>query len=149
MSQSQSIKEFFALVSPGFSMEGEIPAVRLDGIEVLSDARAVAMVESALIFEAERQGTIEGWRRRFGRIILVTAPVELRIARYVERMQQQPNAPSSAELEADAHARLAMQIPDCEKIPLVDYVIHNDGPLDQTRRQAQHIYAELAVAARV
>ncbi len=46
MSQSQSIKEFFALVSPGFSMEGEIPAVRLDGIEVLSDARAVAMVES-------------------------------------------------------------------------------------------------------
>jgi hypothetical protein len=46
MSQSQSIKEFFALVSPGFSMEGEIPAVRLDGIEVLSDARAVAMVEA-------------------------------------------------------------------------------------------------------
>jgi hypothetical protein len=46
VSQSDSIKEFFALVSPGFSMEGEIPAVRLDGIEVLSDARAVAMVES-------------------------------------------------------------------------------------------------------
>lgn len=46
MSQSQSIKEFFALVSPGFSMEGEIPAVRLDGIEVLSDARAVAMVQA-------------------------------------------------------------------------------------------------------
>jgi hypothetical protein len=46
MTQSDSIKEFFALVSPGFSMEGEIPAVRLDGIEVLSDARAVAMVEA-------------------------------------------------------------------------------------------------------
>jgi hypothetical protein len=46
VSQSDSIKEFFALVSPGFSMEGEIPAVRLDGIEVLSDVRAVAMVES-------------------------------------------------------------------------------------------------------
>jgi hypothetical protein len=46
MSQSQSIKEFFALVSPGFSMEGEIPAVRLNGIEVLSDARAVAMVQA-------------------------------------------------------------------------------------------------------
>jgi hypothetical protein len=46
MSQSQSIKEFFALVSPGFSMEGEIPAVSLNGIEVLSDARAVAMVQA-------------------------------------------------------------------------------------------------------
>ena len=46
MTQTDSIKEFFALVSPGFSMEGEIPAVRLDGIEVLSDARAVAMVQA-------------------------------------------------------------------------------------------------------
>ena len=46
MSQSKSIKEFFALVSPGFCMEGEIPAVHVDGIEVLSDARAVAMVEA-------------------------------------------------------------------------------------------------------
>jgi hypothetical protein len=46
MTQSESIKEFFALVCPGFSMEGEIPDVRLDGIEVLSDARAVAMVQA-------------------------------------------------------------------------------------------------------
>jgi hypothetical protein len=46
MSQSDSIKEFFALVSPGFSMEGEIPAVSINGIEVLSDARAVAMVQA-------------------------------------------------------------------------------------------------------
>lgn len=46
MNQSESIKEFFALVSPGFCMEGEIPAVHVDGIEVLSDARAVAMVQA-------------------------------------------------------------------------------------------------------
>ena len=46
MTQSEAIKEFFALVSPGFCMEGEIPAVHLDGIEVLSDARAVAMVHA-------------------------------------------------------------------------------------------------------
>ncbi len=110
---------------------------------------AVAIVESALIFEADRQGTVPGWRQRFDRIILVTAPVGLRIARFVERMQQQPNAPSAAELEADARARLAAQMPDSEKIPLANYIIHNDGPLDLTRRQAEHIYAELAAAARV
>ena len=46
MTQAQSIKEFFALLSPGFCMEGEIPAVHVDGIEVLSDARAVAMVQA-------------------------------------------------------------------------------------------------------
>jgi dephospho-CoA kinase len=110
---------------------------------------AVAIVESALIFEADRQGTVPGWRQRFDRIILVTAPVGLRIARFVERMQQQLNAPSAAELEADARARLAAQMPDSEKIPLANYIIHNDGPLDLTRRQAEHIYAELAAAARV
>jgi dephospho-CoA kinase len=113
------------------------------------DRSAVAVVESALIFEAGQQGSVPGWRGRFNRIVLVTAPVGLRIARYVERLQQQPNAPSAAELEADAHARLAAQMPDSEKIPLADYVIHNDGPLDLTRRQAEHIYAELAAAARV
>ena len=110
---------------------------------------AVAIVESALIFEADRQGTAAGWRQRFDRLILVTAPVELRITRYVERMRQQPNALSAEELEADARTRLAAQMPDSEKIPLVDYVIHNDGPLERTRRQTEEIYAELAAAARV
>ena len=64
-------------------------------------------------------------------------------------MHQQPNALSSAELEADARARLAAQMPDSEKIPLSNYVIHNDGPLDLARRQTEHVYAELAAAARV
>jgi dephospho-CoA kinase len=113
------------------------------------DPSAVAIVESALIFEADQQGTVPGWRQRFDRIVLVTAPVGLRISRYVERMHQQPNALSSAELEADARARLAAQMPDSEKIPLSNYVIHNDGPLDLTRRQTEHVYAELAAAARV
>ena len=113
------------------------------------DPSAVAIVESALIFEADQQGTVPGWRQRFDRIVLVTAPVGLRISRYVERMQQQPHALSSAELEADARARLAAQMPDSEKIPLSNYVIHNDGPLDLTRRQTEHVYAELAAAARV
>ena len=110
---------------------------------------AVAIVESALIFEADRQGTAAGWRQRFDRLILVTAPVELRITRYVERMRQQPNALSAEELELDARTRLAAQMPDSEKIPLVDYVIYNDGPLERTHRRAEEIYAELAAAARV
>lgn len=113
------------------------------------DPDAIVIVESALIFEADRQGSAPGWRQRFDRVILVTAPVELRIARYVDRLAQLPGAPDRATLEADARRRIAAQIPDNEKIPLSDYVIHNDGSLDTIRIEVERIYAELARAARV
>lgn len=111
------------------------------------DPSAVAVVESALIFEADQQGSAPGWRERFDKIILVTAPVELRIARYIDRFAQVPDAPPWPELEADARGRIAAQIPDSEKLPLVDYVIHNNGSLDHLRTQTEAVYAELARAA--
>lgn len=112
------------------------------------DPAAVAIVESALIFEADKQGSAPGWRERFDRIILVTAPLEVRIARYVDRMAQLPGAPPRAQIESDARRRIAAQIPDSAKIPVADYVIHNDGPIAQTRREIEGIYAELALASR-
>ena len=112
------------------------------------DSDAVVIVESALIFEADRQGSAPGWRQRFDKILLVTAPIEQRIARYVDRMAQLPGAASRAELEADARRRIAAQIPDEEKIPLADYVIHNHGPLAATRLEVERIFAELAQASR-
>lgn len=113
------------------------------------DPEAVAIVESALIFEADQQGSAPGWRQRFDRIILVTAPVELRIARYVDRLAQLSGAPPRVQLEADARSRIAAQIPDTEKIPLADFVLHNDRSLESTRLETQRIYAELARASRV
>lgn len=109
---------------------------------------AVAMVESALIFEADQQGSAPGWRQRFERLILVTAPIELRVARYVDRMAALPGAPSRAELEAEARRRIAAQIPDEEKIPLSDFVIRNDGPIEATRLQVERIYSELVRASK-
>lgn len=113
------------------------------------DPDAVVIVESALIFEADQQGSAPGWRERFDRIILVAAPVELRIARYVDRLAQLPQAPSRAELEADAHSRIAAQIPDTKKIPLADFVIYNNGSLEEARRDTERIFAELIRASRV
>lgn len=110
---------------------------------------AVAIVESALIFEADRQGSAPGWRQRFDRLVLVTAPVEQRITRYVDRMAKLPGAPSRAEIEADARLRIAAQIPDSEKIPLADFVIRNDGPPELTRREVECVYADLARSSRV
>ena len=58
------------------------------------NASAVAVVESALIFEVvrdaqargEQEGVLADWRRRIDRVILVTATDELKIARYVARL---------------------------------------------------------------
>lgn len=111
------------------------------------DPNAVVIVESAVIFEADAQGTAPGWRERFDRLILVTAPDEEKIARYLARMTG--SGVPAKDLEVDARARLAAQIPDREKIPLCDYVIQNDGPLAETQKQVERIFSELAAAARV
>lgn len=111
------------------------------------DSSAVVIVESALIFEADAQGTTPEWRQRFDRLILVAAPDEAKIMRYVDRMAQTGTA--RGDLEADARARLAAQIPDSEKVPFCDYVIHNEGNLEQTQHQVEQIFAELKTASRV
>ncbi|HZD49968.1 MAG TPA: dephospho-CoA kinase [Silvibacterium sp.] len=111
------------------------------------DPNAVVIVESAVIFEADAQSTAPGWRRRFDRLILVTADDELKIARYIARMAN--SGALSKDLEADARSRLAAQIPDSRKSLHCDYVIHNDGAIEETKRQVERIFAELAAAARV
>ena len=47
---------------------------------------AVAIYETALLFEASKAAGTRDWQERFDRRILVTAPEALRIARYVARM---------------------------------------------------------------
>ena len=57
------------------------------------DPTAVAVVESALIFEVMRDAKVRGetdgvladWRRRMDRVIVVTAPDAMKVERYVRR----------------------------------------------------------------
>jgi len=102
----------------------------------------VAMVESALIFEVEKWGTAPGWVERFDRLILVTVPDEVKIARFVARAVDQDGA------EADARARLALQIPDEEKVGRCDFLIDNSGSLEETRVVVERVYRELVLMAR-
>jgi hypothetical protein len=44
--ESKQIKEFLELVAPGFCMEGELPAVQVEGIEVRLDGHAIARVQA-------------------------------------------------------------------------------------------------------
>ena len=112
------------------------------------DPTAIVIVESALIFEAEAQGTVPDWRKRFDRVIVVTAPDDLKVQRYVQRILDTGGDTSrKAEIEQDARARIAVQIPDREKAARSDYVIENSGSLAATRQQVDGIFHKLRAEA--
>ncbi|MGD0788895.1 MAG: dephospho-CoA kinase [Terracidiphilus sp.] len=110
------------------------------------DPAAVAVIESALIFEVERDARAHGeretaladWRRRIDRVIVVTAPDELKIARYADRIC--PSAEGREAVEADARRRLAHQIPDAEKAARADYVLENTGDPSALRAQVAELW---------
>jgi dephospho-CoA kinase len=119
-----------------------------------SDPHSVVMVESALIFETNYGGTQTDersrWSSRFDRIILVTAPEEAKIARFVARSTTGEvvlTAERRVELEAEARRRLAQQISDEQKSALSDYVLTNSGPLTELEWQVDQLWPILKAAA--
>jgi dephospho-CoA kinase len=104
---------------------------------------AIVMVESALIFEADRARTAPGFSHRFDKLILVTAPEAVRLARYITRGGEALGAQERAALEADGRKRIAMQMTDQEKAPLCDFVIENSGSLEALDAEVQPIFTQL------
>jgi dephospho-CoA kinase len=97
----------------------------LRGLRSQPDPPAVAVVEIPLLYET-------GGETRFDRVVVVTAPVELRARRrggfgFRER-----------------EARL---VPDEEKLRRADFAYVNDGSLEQLDAFAASVLAELAAAA--
>jgi dephospho-CoA kinase len=110
---------------------------------------AVAIYETALLFEASKAAGTRDWQDRFDRRILVTAPEALRIARYVTRMEgSNPEAARRAVVEREARERMDAQMPDEEKMLLSDTIIRNDGSLEDVIRQTEAVYQELRSLAR-
>lgn len=113
------------------------------------DPASVAVVVSALIFEVERDAREGGaataayadLRKRIDRIVLVTAPDEDKISRYVARVCTCGMGMEKA--EADARARLAHQIPDRDKIGRADYVLENAADLDLLKSQVEELWLRL------
>lgn len=101
------------------------------------DPEAIVVVESALIFESMHG---KGWRERFDSIILVAAPEELKIARFVARSGNGDRAA----LEAEAKRRLAQMIPDEAKAAQCDYVIRNEGTVDELRLKVGEVWEKLS-----
>ncbi len=117
------------------------------------DPSAVAVIESALIFEVvrdarargENNGILANWRQRIDRIIVVTAPDELKIHRYAARIQAASGGGrvSLEAIEADARNRLAHQVPDAEKAAQADDVLDNSGDMEALRAQVRAIWPRL------
>jgi len=113
------------------------------------DPAAVAVLESALIFEVardarargEKEGILADWRRRIDRIIVVTAPDDLKIARYAARVA--PNVADRAAIEVDARNRLSHQVSDAEKAAGADYVLDNSGDIAALRAQVEVLWPGL------
>ncbi len=113
------------------------------------DPDAVAVVESALIFEVvrdasargERESVLADWRRRIDRIIVITAPDAVKIARYTARIA--PTNANREAIEADARNRLAHQVPDAEKAAQADYVLDNSGDIAALRAQVESLWPRL------
>jgi dephospho-CoA kinase len=89
----------------------------------------------------ESETVLADWRRRIDRIVVVTAPDELKIARYVARTGAAEAGRAAA--EADARLRLRHQIPDAAKASSADYVIENKGDKESLRAPVEALWRRL------
>ena len=95
------------------------------------DPQAIAMVEAALILEADFAGD-------FDRLIVVTCRPEQRIQRWAQRLHVDEET-----ARREVTRRMAAQLPDEDKVKAADHVIDNSGSLDETKKQVSAIYQKL------
>jgi dephospho-CoA kinase len=96
-----------------------------------SDPHGVAVVEAALILEAEAA-------EDFDKLVVVTCNLEQKIARYAQRAKCSVESARSEVLR-----RSGAQLPDAEKAERADYVIDNSGSLENTTQQVETLWREL------
>jgi dephospho-CoA kinase len=105
------------------------PRIR-DRFEQVLDAlekagHEVAVYEVPLLFERNLQGEMKA-------VILVTAPVDVRVARVRARDDV---------TETEVRARIAAQMDEDQKRRRADYIIENHGSLDELRREVEFLMA--------
>lgn len=128
------IEELNAIIHPAVIAAQAEKIGEIVGIQ----PHAIVVVESALIFSTKH--TPRGsWSSRFDCIVLVTAPDDVKIERFVQR-----SAPSSneAHLRNDARRRLAAQRAMIPK-DIRCYTIKNDGSLADLERGVDALWSDL------
>ena len=133
--QNTRVEELNAIIHPA------VIAAQAEKIVELArtNPHAIVVIESALIFST-RHAPGRGWRDRFDCIILVTAPDDIKIDRFIQRTA--PNSTNDSHLRDDARRRLQAQratIPN--DIPT--YTIKNDGSLGELQQQVEGLWSQL------
>ena len=132
------VEELNAIIHPAtIARQAELTAALFTG-----HPHAVVVVESALIFETRYSGAAN-WQDRFDRMILVTAPDELKIDRFIARS----GGGDREALAAEARRRLARMIPDVDKAAQCDFMIRNDGSREQLEQQVEAVWQQLRTQA--
>jgi len=105
-----------------------------DGILLAREVRAaeakhgLVVVDAALIYEWGLQGF-------FHKVIVVDAPLDLRISRTMTRDKL---------TEEQVRQRIAAQMPLERKVEMADIVIFNNGTLDELHSRVDEVWAEIA-----
>jgi dephospho-CoA kinase len=99
--------------------------------ELRDEGHPLACYEAALIVE---NGVADAFRP----LVVVSSPEEVQVARACAR---------DAAAEADVRARIRAQMPLADKVKVADFVIENDGSLEDLRRRTDDVLA--AVCARL
>jgi dephospho-CoA kinase len=101
------VEELNAIVHPAVIAEQQ----RLIADLAVLQPQAIVVVESALIFSTKHNVEGQRWSERFDEILLVTAPENVKIARFIERAAngRELGPEELATLTADAYRRLKEQ----------------------------------------
>jgi len=99
------------------------------GLEMIAErGETMAFYEAALLVET-------GVHERLEALVVVSCSVATQLARVIARNGLSKEA---------AAARIASQFPLEEKLKVADYVIENNGELEETRARAAEVLAELS-----
>jgi dephospho-CoA kinase len=90
------------------------------------DPNALIIKDIPLLFEVTRHIFVD-------RVIVVSASEETRLKRLEEKGMDRN----------DAQRRIESQLSPEGKVKSADFVVYNDGPLEDTRRQVEDIYSVL------
>ncbi len=100
--------------------------------QLAADGAGVTVVEVPLLFEV-------GWHAYFDINCLVVAPEPLCISRIMKR---------NGVDRKTAEQWMKLQMPLEEKEPLADYIIHNDGTLDELQRRVDKFYHYIVLGSK-
>ena len=137
------VEELNGLVHPPVLAEQER---RLTGI-ARDQPDAIVVIESALLFTTNHAGD-QPWARRFDQIVVVTAPDETKLARFIHRVAagQTLTEAETATLRADGQQRIAAQrlSPDAVAHCLQ---LKNDRGIEDLQRETDALWNRLRAIA--